>query len=194
MSNTISNTSSSPNADIAPQPRPNRRLHPALMVLIMAVPIVIILGLGLALVESDRRSITNGPAPDFELITYTGEALKLSQHRGTIVVLNFWASWCGPCRSEAADLNAIWDEYRDRGVVMIGVGWLDNLENAKQFLAEFGVDYQTGHDAGSKIAERYGVKQVPETFVIDRAGNIVYQVPGPTTAADLRVVLDRLLQ
>jgi peroxiredoxin len=170
-----------------------RRINPALMGLIMVVPLLIVLGLGLALIEANRRQITSGPAPDFALTTYDGAPFRLSDQRGNVVIINFWASWCGPCRSEAPDLNALWDEYRGRGVTMIGVGWLDNEENALGFIREFNVEYPNGHDAGSQITREYGVRQVPETFVVDRFGNIAYHVPGPTTAADLRPVLDRLL-
>ncbi|MBX3062127.1 MAG: TlpA family protein disulfide reductase [Anaerolineae bacterium] len=182
--------SATPAQTIKPQPR---RIKPLVMALIMIVPVLIILGLGWALIEANRRQITSGPAPDFIVNTYGGGDFSLSAQKGNVVVINFWASWCGPCRSEAADLNAIWDEYKDRGVVMVGVGYLDNESNAIEFLKEFNIEYPTGHDAESRITGMYGVRQVPETFVIDKAGNVAWMIPGPTTAADLRTVLDRLL-
>lgn len=170
-----------------------RRINPLVMIALMLVPLLIILGLGLALLESNRGQITNGPAPDFVIKSYEGVSFSLSEQRGKIIVINFWGSWCAPCQAEAPDLNAVYAEYKDRGVIMVGIGYLDTEANAKKFISEHQVKYMTGHDDGSKITAQYGTRQVPETFVIDQQGNIAQMFPGQVKAADLRAVLDRLL-
>jgi cytochrome c biogenesis protein CcmG, thiol:disulfide interchange protein DsbE len=173
--------------------QPTRRINPVILGLIMIVPLLVVLVLGLALIEANRAQITDGPAPDFQLKTHNGAEFKLSQQRGNVVIINFWASWCPPCRSEAADLNALWDEYRGRGVIMIGVVHRDDEDDAAAFITEFGIEYDNAQDLRDEISQLYGVAQVPETYIIDQQGNIAWHVPGPTSAADLRPVLNRLL-
>src|SRR5437016_5825787 len=97
------------------------KLKPWVLALIMVVPLVIVVGLGLALLEANRTQLASGPAPDFTLSLYDSHSFTLSQQQGKVVLINFWASWCGPCRSEAPELNAIWAEYKDRGLIMVGV-------------------------------------------------------------------------
>lgn len=103
----------------------------------------------------------------------------MAEQRGKVVLINFWASWCGPCRSEAAELNAVWDTFRDRDFAMVGVGYLDNERDARAFLAEFGVEYPTGHDDRSVIARAYRIRGVPETFILNRRGEIAHVIIAP---------------
>lgn len=172
----------------------NRKIRLLMSVVTMVVTFITVFGLGLALRQANQTQVTSGPAPDFTLALYDGRTFALHEQRGKVVLINFWASWCGPCRTEAPELNAIWDEYKDRGLVMIGVDYLDNEKNALDFLKEFSVQYMNGPDLETQIATAYRIKGVPETYIVDKQGDLAMTIPGPTTANDLRRILDALLR
>lgn len=135
-----------------------------------------LLGLvGWGLVRAQAGPRDQGPAPDFSLATFSGEQVSLSALRGQVVVINFWASWCPPCRAEAPLLEAAWRHYRDRGVVFLGVNIQDREANARGFLEEFGITFPNGRDPRNRIAIDYGVYGLPETFFISRDGLITYK-------------------
>lgn len=116
-------------------------------------------------------------APDFEVTSFSGEPLRLSDLRGQIVILNFWASWCPPCQDETPLLEAAQDNLGD-DVVLIGMDIWDAEGDARDFLEQYGVTYAVGHDDNGEVAIDYGVSGVPETFVIDAEGRIVARLPG----------------
>jgi cytochrome c biogenesis protein CcmG/thiol:disulfide interchange protein DsbE len=118
------------------------------------------------------------PAPPFTLPLFDGSRLALDQLRGKVVFLNFWASWCPPCRAEARMLEAAWQKYREQGVVFVGANIQDEEASARAFLREFGITYPNGLDHGARIAIEYGVWGLPETFFIDRDGRITYKHVG----------------
>ncbi len=118
------------------------------------------------------------PAPSFTLTLFDGKSLRLEDLRGKVVFLNFWASWCPPCRAEARTLEAASRKYREQGVVFVGVNIQDKEESARAFLDEFGITYPNGLDRGARIAIDYGVWGLPETFFIDRDGRITYKHVG----------------
>jgi cytochrome c biogenesis protein CcmG/thiol:disulfide interchange protein DsbE len=115
-----------------------------------------------------------GPAPSFSLrrIDAAGR-LDLASLRGKAVVLNFWASWCVPCKGEAAMLERAWQQYRSRGVVFVGVDYHDVTSDARTFLAHHGITYPTVQDGSGAVGDRYGLTGVPETYFIDRSGRLV---------------------
>jgi cytochrome c biogenesis protein CcmG, thiol:disulfide interchange protein DsbE len=163
--------------------------------------VVVFVGiLALALFRTNQSSPTSGPAPDFELTLFEGypgnagkNPVKLSDLKGKPVVLNFWASWCVPCAQEAADLQAVYEKYKDR-VVFLGVDWTDIEGDARNYLQRFGITYANGPDLQTRIGPRYHITGVPETYVMDQDGNVKFTKISPLTVAELSAVLDGLLQ
>jgi cytochrome c biogenesis protein CcmG/thiol:disulfide interchange protein DsbE len=170
-----------------------RRRNPLIVPFFILVPSLIIIGLGIVLIRGDQGQVSSGMAPTFRLPLYDGGVFDLEEQRGKVVLINFWASWCGPCRSEAAELNAVWDTFRNRDFAMVGIGYLDNERDARAFLAEFGVEYPTGHDDRSVIARAYRIRGVPETFILNRRGEIAHVIIAPTTISVLRPLIEQLL-
>lgn len=132
--------------------------------------------------ESEQRAA--GQAPAFTFTTFEGETISLADLAGQGVVLNFWASWCDPCREEAALLESTWRRERDNGIIFIGLDYLDQETAAKAYLAEFDITYPNGPDLQSQAARRYGIKGVPETFFISPDGKISEIVIGPITSQE----------
>ena len=135
----------------------------------------------------DARYITSPllakPATPFTVTLFDGRKLTLDELRGKAVFLNFWASWCPPCRAEARDLEAAWHKVKDTNMVFIGVALQDTDENSLEFLKEFDVTYPNGKDKSGKIAVDYGTWGIPESFFIDPQGRITYKHVGGIRAA-----------
>lgn len=125
----------------------------------------------------------DGLAPDFTFTTFDGQTITLADLKGKGVVVNFWASWCDPCRDEAALLESAWLREKDSGIVFLGLDYLDQEPSAKAYLAEYGISYPNGPDLQSQAARRYGIKGVPETYFITPDGEIVQAVIGPVLNA-----------
>ena len=134
------------------------------------------------------------PAPDFTLkrIDRPG-ALQLASLRGKVVVLNFWASWCFPCKQEAPALAAASRRWGER-VVVLGVDVNDVAGDARRFARKYGLDYALVHDNHNLTSPKYGLTGLPETFFIDRHGTVVAHVPGEVKAADIRDGVERALR
>ena len=113
--------------------------------------------------------------------------------RGQVLVVNFWASWCGPCRAEQPALSAVARTYRDRGVAFIGVNVQDTRAAALAYSREFGVPYPSLFDPSAATATRLPAVALPTTFILDRDGVVASQLTGKTTVAILRARLDGLL-
>lgn len=151
--------------------------------------LAIVFGLGLPLIAvlaygftRDAREIPSPligrPAPAFTVPLFDGGELSLADLRGKVVFLNFWASWCPPCRAEARMLEASWREHEGQDVVFLGIDIQDREDAAREFLREFGITYTNGIDTGSRVAISYGVWGIPETFFLDATGRITYKHVG----------------
>ncbi|HEY1574802.1 MAG TPA: TlpA disulfide reductase family protein [Pseudonocardiaceae bacterium] len=132
-------------------------------------------------------------APDFTLPELDGPPVHLAALRGQVVVVNFWASWCTECHTEQPALNATWARFRDSGVVVLGVDFEDNDADARDYIASEGSDYPVVVDANSNTALAFGVRGVPETYVLDRSGRIVDRIIGAVDAPTLEHTLDLLV-
>jgi cytochrome c biogenesis protein CcmG/thiol:disulfide interchange protein DsbE len=162
----------------------------------LALAIIALLGYGLT---RDPRTIPSPlpgtQAPVFTLPTMEPpDSIDLRALRGSVVVLNFWASWCGPCRIEHADLVAAAERFQPRGVQFLGLIYQDTPRNAREFLRQLGgFNYPSLLDQGTRTAISYGVTGVPETFIIDAEGTVVFKHNGPITEHQLAAVIEPLL-
>jgi cytochrome c biogenesis protein CcmG/thiol:disulfide interchange protein DsbE len=137
--------------------------------------------------------VTTRPAPNFTVPLFEGGPFELASARGKPVLVNFWASWCIPCEEEAATLEQMSRAYKDR-VVFIGVNVQDTDPLARGFLRKFGVTYPNGRDASGSVSVDYGMSGVPETYFVDRGGQLVRKWQGPLDEPRLRQFLDDLLR
>jgi cytochrome c biogenesis protein CcmG, thiol:disulfide interchange protein DsbE len=124
-------------------------------------------------------------APAFTLRRLDGQGnVSLAAYRGKAVVLNFWASWCNPCKSEAKVLQRDWTRYRDR-VVFVGIDYHDLASDARHFVDVHALTFPMLEDGSGRVTGRYGISQVPETYVVSAEGRIVAHLAGPITNPSL---------
>ncbi len=132
-------------------------------------------------------------APDFTLKLLDGGEFRLSDYRGRPVVLNFWASWCGPCRAEAPVLENAWQQYRDQGVMFVGIAVQDREEAARAFIKEFGLTYPMGLDVDDRVATLYQITGLPTSVFIDGSGRVRHRWVGAIGKNRLTLLVDDLL-
>jgi DsbE subfamily thiol:disulfide oxidoreductase len=135
----------------------------------------------------------NEPAPALAGDTVQGGAVALADLQGRVVVVNFWATWCEPCRDEQPELVQLADDYRNRGVEFLGVNERDDTAKARAWVKEFSVPYPSIVDQPGAWADDFGFFGLPDTYVIDRGGTIRWAVFGQTDAEQLRALIDDVL-
>ncbi len=168
----------------------------------LVVGLVLILGLigimAINMVDIESIDLQNRKAPEFTLALFDLEQFEqdqiaLSNLQGQVVVVNFWASWCVECYKEAALLEQAWQDYKGQDVMFLGVDHLDTEKEALAYMAQYSITYPSGPDLGDKISQDYGITGVPETFFIDKDGNIAHVQLGPIAKAQLYELLDKLV-
>ena len=137
--------------------------------------------------------LSTGMAPDFTTTGFDGRTVMLSELRGQVVIVNFWASWCPPCREEAAYLEETWRKYNGKGVVFIGVDWVDTEKEALAYIDEFDITYLNGPDIGTRAAQAYNIQGVPETFFVAKNGELRGVHIGPLQSPQLDEKIEELL-
>ena len=127
-----------------------------------------------AAVRHDRPPLPRSgyPAPDFTLETLEGKTVTLSDLHGEVVLINFWATWCPPCRAEMPAIQKVYEEYRDQGFTVLAVNQRENPGRVVAFMDELGLTFPVPMDRDGRVFERYRVNALPSTFFVDRAGII----------------------
>jgi peroxiredoxin len=132
-------------------------------------------------------------APDFSSTSLTGTAIKMSSYRGKVLVLNFWGSWCPPCRAEAPTLEVAYQQYHPQGVDFLGDDVHDTPANALSFIHSEGISYPSINDPGYSVVQQFSqaapVNDTPTTVVIDKTGHVVGMVLGRITIGELTTLL-----
>lgn len=148
---------------------------------------------------SGRPFVADGPAevgaaaPDFALPGLDGGTVALGDLAGKPVMVNFWASWCHPCRKEFPLFLAAREKYAKQGLQIVGVSYKDIAADSRAFVAEQGADWTFARDPDGRLAEAYGVRAVPQTFFVDADGKIVSRLFGIASAKDLDAEIRKIL-
>lgn len=133
-------------------------------------------------------------APGFTLVDLEGSALRLSDFRGKVVFLNFWATWCPACRAEMPEIEAVYQEYKDKNVVVIGVDILESEDDVRQFVQQGGYSWTFVIDTTGEVANNYKIAAIPTSFFIDSEGIIRAVNIGAMTRRVMEAKLDEAMR
>ena len=176
-----------------PVHQPRRIIHPlggglsrGWLILAAVVPLVLLIVLGMVLVSrGDAAGASIGSkAPDFALSDLDGDPIRLSDYAGRPVIVNFWASWCGPCLDEFPILRDGAASHTADNVALVGIVYRDNADAARHFMQGIGATWPSAMDPGEQVAQAYGIYGPPETFFIDANGVVRGRQIGQLSAAD----------
>lgn len=175
-----------------PKEETRRRMSPGWIAAgLIGILVLALLAYGLT---TTRASLKAGsPAPEINLTAFDGSSMNLTDQRGKVVVINFFASWCAPCQQEAAGIQQVWSDYQQQGIQFYGIAYKDAASAAQTFLDQFGVTYPCAIDPGSRIARAYGITGVPETFIINQQGLLARHFPGAVSREQLSQELEKLV-
>lgn len=161
-----------------------------LLVLALTVPLArpfAIPARTVAVTGAEAAALTSDIAPDFTAQTLDGQPVRLSDYRGKVVLLNFWATWCPPCVRETPRLVQVAEQFKDQGLVVVGVNttFQDDVNKVRQFVGDQGIGYQVLLDPEGAVGEKYPARLMPTTYLIDRDGKIVHTKVGEVDTATL---------
>jgi len=185
----------------APAPKRGVPLWAQILVWIGLLGLLGLLAAGLLKAKNPILSVGSS-VPNFTLTLFSGyeyndaSEVKLSDLKGKVLVVNFWASWCQPCRTEAADLETAWRSYEETGqVVFLGVDYVDTEPEARAYMTDFNLSYPNGPDMGARISQIFNRNLgVPETYVVDQQGILRFIQIGPfQSVAEIQAIIDPLL-
>jgi peroxiredoxin len=126
----------------------------------------------------------SSPAPDFTLRSVEGPNLRLKEQRGKVILVNFWATWCGPCREEMPHLNRLYEKYRASGFSLLGVNVDEDSRNAAGVASQLGVKFPVLLDSDKQVSKLYDLNAMPSTVLIDRDGKVRYMHRGYRTGTE----------
>src|SRR5579884_2710571 len=183
------------NTDIMASEKTIRRAKAAVLLAAAAVLIIAISFKGLKRADYLRSTANRREVPDFRLSDLSGGSWRLSDHRGEVVVVNFWATWCGPCRDETPGLVRFWHQYAGKGVAVVGVNIMDDnpKTDVPPFVSEFRIPYPIVL-ADSSVSLADHIEGLPTTFLLDRRGRIAQKWVGELDDNELRDAIDKLLR
>lgn len=153
------------------------------------------LGMGLTQGKSGSSGVAaaGSPAPDFQLQTLDGADASLADYRGNVVVINFWATWCPPCRAEMPGIQTVYDAHKADGLVVLAINAQEDHDTIDAFITQAGFTFPVIPDPYGQAIRAYGVRSFPATFVLDRDGNIDTIHQGQITPEDLEMIVRPLL-